>query len=90
MLPVFCAYIFYCPGRRLSVQHRCVTPLYHIPVWIFLLCYVEDARYALLVIVLFTLAGSHPAPLLCVCEDGPGGRHTNNPQGIVEPLQHEA
>ena len=26
---------FYCPGRRPSVQHRCVTPLYCKPMWIF-------------------------------------------------------
>ena len=26
---------FYCPGRRLFNEHRCVTPLYVIPMWIF-------------------------------------------------------
>ena len=25
----------YCPGRRRLTHHRCVTPVYHIPVWIF-------------------------------------------------------
>ena len=26
---------FYCPGRRRIIQHRCVTPLYRIPMWNF-------------------------------------------------------
>ena len=26
---------FYCPGGRRPVEHRCVTPLYGIPMWIF-------------------------------------------------------
>ena len=26
---------FYCPGKMRCTQHRCVTPLYVIPMWIF-------------------------------------------------------